>query len=294
MTKSERVRAALTGEMPVDGVPFTHWSNLRAAPAFGDGFVTAVLDFYRESDVDLLKVPDKAALFAQGGPDPDAATRRIDDLRAMADYKDDDAPWIETIPSVFTVLDRLGRADTATESERAELASAMAEHAHAVIEDAGAAGIFLTITGADAATMPAERYSETFLPLDARVLAGATEAGGWCNVLHLHAESLHLDALLPIMAKADAVSWSDRAFGPSLAELGARLSKTTTTMPCRIGGVNERTIAGLTPDAVRAEIEDAVTQMGGGRGLIVAPGCSVPTGTPPENLKAFLPRILPS
>jgi uroporphyrinogen decarboxylase len=54
-----------------------------------------------------------------------------------------------------------------------------------------------------------------------------------------------------------------------------------------MGGVNERRIGGATPEDVEREIADALQQTNGGRGLIVAPGCTVPTETPPANLDAF-------
>ena len=126
--------------------------------------------------------------------------------------------------------------------------------------------------------MSPERYRDQFLPLDRLVLSGAVD--GWCNIVHLHGEDLHWDTLSPLVEQAHAVSWSDRAAGPSLAEARA------TTGKCLVGGVNERLIGGYTPEQVRAEANDAVSQVGG-RGIILAPGCAVPTETPPANLHAF-------
>jgi hypothetical protein len=70
---------------------------------------------------------------------------------------------------------------------------------------------------------------------------------------------------------------------------GPSLSEARGPAPVQVPGRRASTsaIAGYAPEQVRDEIADAVAQTGGGRGLIVAPGCSVPTETPPANLRAF-------
>jgi len=303
VTKAERVRAALAGEV-VDRPPFAFWYHFRGTPDHGDEFVRATLDFYRTYDPDLLKVmhdapyempvdkpvfeqPEDWHLLRVDPPDSGMFGEQLRALRHIVEYKNDDAPLVDTVPSVFTVAQQItnGRTLEMLAADRdvvmknlERLAAALAGYAKAVTETPGCAGIFLATSGADAETMPAEQYAADFLPLDRMVLASAYQ--GWCNIVHLHGDDLHLDALAPLLDIAHAVSWSDRAYGPSLADMGAQTGK------CVVGGVNERLIGGYTPEQVRAEIADAVAQTGG-RGLIVAPGCTVPTETPPANLHAF-------
>ena len=55
MNKFERVKAAITG-MPVDYVPSCYSLHFPKQSAFGEAAVRAHLDFYHETDVDILKV----------------------------------------------------------------------------------------------------------------------------------------------------------------------------------------------------------------------------------------------
>ena len=78
----------------------------------------------------------------------------------------------------------------------------------------------------------------------------------------------------------DALSWEDRLAGPTLAEARRRTDK------CLIGGVDHLRALTASPDEVRAEALDAIRQTGG-RGFILAPGCTFPDPTPEANLRAL-------
>lgn len=307
--KSERVRAALAGDV-ADRAPFSLWYHFRHEPESGEGFVRATLDFYRTYHPDLLKVmhdtpyelPVDKPVFDQAEdwahlpvnpPDAGCFGEQLRSLRRIVEYKSDDAPVIDTVFSVFAQAQRItgGRVLEQLEQNPAvvtmglkRLAAALAGYAKAVVEQEGCSGIFLAVSGADVGTMTGERYRDHFLPLDQLVLSGAF--GGWCNLVHLHGEDLHWDVLSPLVELTGAVSWSDRAAGPGLADVRTRTGK------CVVGGVNEQRIGGYTPEQVRAEIADAVAQVKG-QGLIVAPGCAVPTETPPANLHAFRDALEP-
>ena len=303
MNQAERIRAALAGEAP-DRAPFSLWYHFRREPETGDGFVRVTLDFYRTYEPDLLKVmhdtpyempvdnpvfetPEDWKLLPVNPPEAGGFGEHLRSLRHIAEHKNDDAPIIDTVSSVFAtaqritegrVLEHLQAEPETVKAGLQRLAAALAGYARAVVEAAGAAGIFLAVSGADAQTMPTAQYEEIFLPLDKMVLSGA--AGGWCNVVHLHGDDLPMERLLPLIEQAHAVSWSDRAAGPELSEVRTQTGK------CVVGGVNERLIGGYAPEQVRAEIAEALARTGG-RGVIIAPGCAVPTETPPANLRAF-------
>ena len=58
-----------------------------------------------------------------------------------------------------------------------------------------------------------------------------------------------------------------------------------------IGGVNQwATLRDGTPEEVRREVEDAADQTDG-IGLIVGPGCVLPTGVPDENVVALVKAL---
>ena len=142
---------------------------------------------------------------------------------------------------------------------------------------AGADGIFFATGGLGDGVLHDEEYRLWGRPLDLRALEGC--AGGWCNVLHMHA-----DADLRWRRVADypvsVFSWSDRRTGVPLSEVRAGIPGKTV-----MGGIDERG-AVLRGDvaALEAEMRDAVRQTDGRR-LILAGGCSVPDDIAPEHLR---------
>jgi len=46
------------------------------------------------------------------------------------------------------------------------------------------------------------------------------------------------------------------------------------------------------PQAVAAEVRDALAQTGGGAGLIVGPGCVLPIPTPESNIRAAIGAVM--
>jgi uroporphyrinogen decarboxylase len=156
--------------------------------------------------------------------------------------------------------------------------------AKVTIEEEGVLdGLFLAINGIGGEFTDAATYEKLMMPTDAAVLQACKDAGGWFNVAHLHGADLHFD--LGIQLPFDVLSWSDRAFGPSLTEARAK------TDACFVGGVNEVTGDAVTPDEIKAEAKDAIAQVGP-KGLIVTCGCAFPTPTPEENLSAIREAIL--
>jgi hypothetical protein len=136
------------------------------------------------------------------------------------------------------------------------------------VEGAGCAGVYLPLEGDG---WDAERTAEL---LDAATV-------GWCSVVHLHGAAPTWERLTPLLARAQAVSWAGRAEGETLAGLRERVG----LGKCVMGGVDERRIAGRKPEAVRAEAAEAVRTLGAA-GLILAPDCTPPPGTPAANVRA--------
>ncbi len=98
-----------------------------------------------------------------------------------------------------------------------------------------------------------------------------------CNVHGEH--DLLLEAVLDF--PTHVLSWSDHITGVSLRQVRA-LAPSRTLM----GGLDERGVITTGPaGAIAAEMRDALDQTGG-RGHILAPGCSVPDDCPEEWLHA--------
>ena len=163
------------------------------------------------------------------------------------------------------------------------IADALVDFSRRSVE-AGAAGVFYAISGyASKDALPEAVYRELVLPLDLLVLE-RLPSEAWFNVVHLCGSHLHFgfsrDLPVPV------VSWSVHNQGnPGLAE-GRQASGKAV-----MGGLGQRsTLLYGSPTTVGAEARRAVGETGG-RGLILAPGCSVPPRARDANLAAMVSAI---
>ena len=150
--------------------------------------------------------------------------------------------------------------------------------------EAGAAGVFYAISGyASRDAMPEALYRELVLPYDARVLQSLPREA-WFNAVHLCGSNLNFGLARDLPAQV--ISWSVHNQGnPSLAE-----GKTISGKPV-MGGLGQRASLIYGPPAeVEAEARRAVSETGG-RGLLVAPGCSVPPRARDANLAAMVSAV---
>ena len=159
------------------------------------------------------------------------------------------------------------------------VAQALVDFSRRSIE-AGAAGIFYAISGyAGRKVMPENVYRELVLPHDLAVL-DALPKEAWFNVLHLCGSNLNFGLARDLPTQA--VSWSIHNQGnPSLAE-GREIASRAV-----MGGLSQRqTLVYGPPPKIEEEARAAVRDTGG-RGLILAPGCSVPPRVGEKNIAAF-------
>ncbi len=150
--------------------------------------------------------------------------------------------------------------------------------------EAGAAGIFFAVSGyAGDKVMKEAGYRDLALPYDLAVL-GALPREAWFNVLHLCGS--HLNFALARDLPAQAVSWSIHNQGnPSLRE-GRDIAGRAV-----MGGLSQRATLVYGPGAkIEAEARAAVHDTDG-RGLLLAPGCSVPPRVRDANLAAMMTAV---
>jgi uroporphyrinogen decarboxylase len=144
---------------------------------------------------------------------------------------------------------------------------------------AGGAGVFFAISGyASADMMSEEDYRRLALGHDLSVIELLPEHA-WLNVAHLCGAHLHFD-----IAKAlglQAVSWSVHDPGnPTLADGRDR------TGMAAMGGLRQKTtLVKATPKEIIAEGKAALEGTDG-RGVILAPGCSIDVHAGDDNLSA--------
>ena len=149
---------------------------------------------------------------------------------------------------------------------------------------AGAAGIFYAVSGyAGRGVMKEEVYRDLLLPHDQAVL-GALPSGAWFNVLHLCGSNLNFALARDLPAQA--VSWSIHNQGnPSLSE-GRSIADRAV-----MGGLSQRSTLVYGPAAkIEGEVRAAIADTGG-RGLLIAPGCSVPPRVRDANLAAMMSGV---
>jgi uroporphyrinogen decarboxylase len=323
MNKRERVEAALRGA-EVDRLPISFWGHDYLREWTAEGLAHAMLDNYRAHDWDYMKVNPRASYHVEDwgaildrSKDPNhghkflqAPVRYPDDwtklrplepdkgvlgemlaaLRLIREELKGEIHFIMTIFSPLSVAKYLAgnQPDPVRESisgHRKALESALdtiarvyAEFALACLE-AGAGGIFFATTGwASRDQLREDEYRTFGVPYDLRVLEAFAGKAPF-NVLHNCGENIYFDLLAGY--PVEAISWAATSPGnPALGEGRKRSGKAV------MGGVDEKsTLPEGTPEDVAAEVAAAIEQTGG-RGLLVAPGCSIPPRTPRANLQA--------
>jgi uroporphyrinogen decarboxylase len=314
MTRRERIQAAVRCA-EVDRVPYSFWYHFTCLEdKAGEEFIAAEIDFATRHEVDFLKVmhdepydmPASLPAIAEPGDwrriEPLDVRRghfgrHLDALKRIRAGLPDDRPIVDTCFHCFAYAQRIAADRPLVLAHLQEDPEAVAyglqvigetlrRWAKVTIEEEGVLdGIFLAINGISAEFTDAPTYERLLLPIDRDCLQAGRDAGGWLNIAHLHGADIHFD--LGLSLPADAFSWSDRAFGPSLAEGRAK------TAACLIGGVNEVTGDKVSPEDIRAEGQDAIAQLDG-RGLILTCGCAFPTPTPEANLMAVREAVMPS
>jgi uroporphyrinogen decarboxylase len=300
LNKIERVTLALKGE-EVDRPPFSFWYHFGLQHMPGRKHAEAEVDFYRAYDLDFIKVmndypyPLPLGLGSLASKEdwnriePLAGSHacwreQLDAISRISDAIGKEAIFIETVFSPWTTARRLtpaGRLDEPRERYPEELLAAMDAIATSLAAYAfeavarGAAGIFLSLGAATDEVMTGEEYKTWGRPFDLKVLEAVREA--LFNVLHIHGRRIHFDSLVDY--PVSAMNWSHFATAPSLAQGRLRSGKTV------LGGIDEAVAAHLSAKEIEAQVARSLTEVGA-RGLIVTPGCSVPTDTPARGLQA--------
>ena len=301
LNKIERVTSALNGE-DTDRPPFSFWYHFGLQHLAGDRHAEAEIDFYRAYDLDFLKVMNDYPYPLPEGLeaiDTQEDWKRIefigaghvcwqDQLTALSLINEaigKETLFIETIFSPWTTARRLARAGGLIEAKERHpevLLSAMEKITDSLAAYAGeaiargASGIFLSLGAATLDVMSPEEYALWCRPFDLKILEAVREAP--FNVMHIHGSRIHFDSLLDY--PVSAINWSHFATPPSLKDGRSRWGKTV------LGGLDETTPGRLSALEIMKQVDDSIAEMGL-RGLIVTPGCSVPTDTPQRNLRAI-------
>ena len=326
MTGRERVEAALAGRA-VDRPPAGAWGHTYREEWSPEALARITVERARRFGWDFVKFQPRASTFAEAfgsvyrpaghalrAPvlvkeavpdleswksvelvDRKALDDQVESIGIVARELGPDVPVIQTVFNPITVGGYLvGKSQARIVRELREhpelvrpalekVADALAGFSRDSVE-AGAAGVFYAISGyAGRGVMPEAAYRELALPLDRRVFSSFPKEA-WFNVLHLCGSKLNF--ALAREFPVQVVSWSIHNQGnPSLAE-GREISGRAV-----MGGLSQRTtLVYGPPSQVAAEARRAIEETGG-RGLLLAPGCSVPPRARSENLAAVVQAL---
>lgn len=326
MTGRERVEAALRLDL-ADRPPVGAWGHTYKEEWSPDALAATTVERARRFGWDFVKFQPRASCFAEAFgseyrpaghklrapvlikeavPDLKAwCTLELVNRKALEDQVESiaivarklgrDVPVIQTVFSPITVGGYLvGKSQARIVRELRQnpdlVRPALERVADALVDfsrrsvDAGAAGVFYAISGyAGRAVMTEAAYRELVLPLD-RLVLERLPRDGWFNVLHLCGSKLHFGLAREL--PAHAVSWSIHNQGnPSLAE-GREIAQRAV-----MGGLSQRsTLIYGPPPKIEAEARRAIEETGG-RGLLLAPGCSVPPRVRDVNLTAMAEAV---
>jgi uroporphyrinogen decarboxylase len=320
VNKRERVYAALEGE-PVDRVPLSLWRHFHKQDQTPTGLASATLAFYKKYDFDLIKltpssfyaIEDWGAQVSLSKEDDQPPTLKRPVIRKPEDWRNlttlssttgsygqtleaiklltdqldkEDAPVLMTVFSPLTIayklagdalLDHLRDNPTDVHIGLATIAETTSRFADVVLE-AGADGIFFA-SQLSRADMLTEEMCQAFVVRYDLIALERVKLHPVPLVLHLHGANPHFTTINQY--PAHAVSWHNHESGPSIAEALTLTDKTLLT------GLNLATLESGTTDEVAFQAREAILETGGKR-LILAPACVVPTKTPPENIQAII------
>ena len=240
-------------------------------------------------------VPDLEAWSAVRLVNPKALDDQVESIGIVARELGPDVPVIQTVFSPITVGGYLvGKSQSRIVRElrkRPDLVGPALERiAEALVDfsrrsvEAGAAGIFYAISGyAGRGVMSEDTYRDLALRYDVAVL-DALPSAAWFNVLHLCGSNLNFGLAREL--RTQAVSWSIHNQGnPSLSE-GRELAGRAV-----MGGLSQRSTLVYGPTVkIEDEARRAVEETGG-RGLLLAPGSSVPPRVRETNLAAMVAAV---
>jgi len=300
MVKIERVRSALTGK-PLDRPPFSLWYHFGIQHCSAERTAQTHLEFFEAYDLDLLKVMndydypmpeglevvDTPAALGRLGPFDISRSplgTQLKSIELIAEALRGKALFVDTVFNSWNTLRR--------NLVKEAMPRFMAEHPEALTEalkivnanliqyalaslERGASGIFLSVP-ASAEFVTAEQYERFMRPFDLAFLT-AIRSHGELHILHAHGEKLYFDRLLDY--PVHAISWADLNGGPTIAE--AR-RKTPLTLMAGIDHIKFPYISGK---VIRAQIKASLAQAGLTK-FILAPGCSVPTYSFPDHIRA--------
>ncbi len=322
MTKRERIRAVLAGEIP-DRVPVAFWHHFGPGYEYGPAAVDAHLEHFERYDLDFLKVMNDNAYPRE----KEFLVRTGDDLRKLRVLGGDEEPFLRqlelvaalrrklgpevliasTVFSPYSVLRQLAGPERRVhnppklelgDDERDQVLGLLLRTSGELVHEALLC-IAATLSRFTRYCLEAGADGIFFSVRDDWVESALPKPGTYDSIVReadlvvcrsasagsfnvLHICGRAVDFSVFSAYPVQVINWADRACGPAIREA------TRVLKPAICAGVdNFTTLVHGTPQDCRAEVLDALGQTGG-RPMIIAPGCTyAPEAVPAENLGAI-------
>ncbi len=316
MNKKERVIAAIE-KKPVDRVPTSFSLHFPAEVQKGQAAVDAHIEFFNETDCDILKIMNENLVPPIGemhGPEDwsqvPAHTKsspfiqeELNLIKGTLEAADKDVFSLVTIHGITAstihpieqrygyvpvremLVEHLRANPTPVLAAMDRIADVMCE---LVRESAalGADGIYYAALGAERHFFTDEEFARWIEPYDLRILQAARDAGLY-NFLHICKENLNMQRYANYADLVDVVNWGVYETGFSLQE-GKELFPNATIM----GGLANR--SGVFVEGSAAEIGEAVRKViadFGTTGFMLGADCTLPTEISYDRIKAAVQAV---
>ncbi|PIE36139.1 hypothetical protein CSA56_01270 [candidate division KSB3 bacterium] len=311
MQKKERVRAAISGN-EVDYVPSGFWFHFPKVQFFGDEAVKAHLDFYRQTDVDILKIMnehlyeleiniEKASDWLKVKPMSVRSPfyqSELDIVKRILDRIGDEVYTLITVHGVYASAfhslghpDKWFAANNMVEAHIMENPEAVTQGLETIAESLtafseecrriGVDGIYYAALGGERyRSFAGELFEQVIKPNDLAVLKALQKEKGEVFV-HICKDQVDFQPYADY--PGDVFNWAiyDNEFS---LEQGRMLFKKAI-----LGGLDDR--SGVMVDGTKEEIQEAVKNMirrFGKKGFLLGADCTLPTDIPIKNVCAAI------
>jgi len=299
MNKIDRMKAVLNGKKP-DQIPASFWFHFPQEQARGEASVKAHLDYYRQANLDFLKIMNEhpyrvtteiknPADWRKIKPAPitsDFFQEQLDEIKMITDALGGECLTTTTLFNPFSsgnhasnkqVTEHLKMDPKSVHIGLETIAESLAEFAQACL-DAGADGIYFSAQGGEADRFEEDQFLEHIKPHDLTVLNAVKDQADF-NVLHICRDNvrLHLYSNYP----GNVVNWAATAQNNIPISAGKKLFDRTI-----LGGLdNNGTIVHGTHEEITARVHEIIDACDP-TNLIIGADCTLPTDIDISNIQA--------
>lgn len=298
MNKIERMRTVLSGQVP-DRVPASFWFHFPEDQAHGEKSVRAHINFYRQANLDFLKIMNEHPYRVRDQiknpidwrkirPAPlksDFYQAQLDEIKMITDELGGECLTTTTIFNPFSsgkhasgrmVTEHLKADPESVNIGLGTIAESLAEFALACL-DAGADGIYFSAQGGEADRFEQGEFLEFIKPHDLTVL-NAVQDKGELNIIHICRDNvrLHLYGNYP----GHIFNWAVT----TPANLSLKSGKKLLNRPILGGMDNRGVLVNGTPQEIEAAVHQIIRTIGP-RNLIIGADCTLPTEISIDNIR---------